>query len=117
MESRSVFEWTTNDYAAVVDLAIRMSDYIEANEPDTLAFEWFGDEETGKVVWYQVYKDDEAFLTHAQNMVEAGFRSEAQQLLTYQRALLLTPLTRPQTKEMASELGAEQLEPISGVVR
>jgi hypothetical protein len=40
-------------YNAVVDLARRMSDYIEANERDTLAFEWFGDEATGKVVWYR----------------------------------------------------------------
>jgi hypothetical protein len=114
---RSIFEWTTDDYPAVVDLARRMTAYIESNELDTLVFEWFGNEDTGKVVWYQVYPDDEAFLRHARNMKEAGFSEEAQQLLTQSRLLLLTPLTHPQTKEMANRLDAEQLAPITGVVR
>jgi len=39
---RTVLEWTTDDYNTVVALARRMSDYVEANEPDTLSFEWFG---------------------------------------------------------------------------
>jgi hypothetical protein len=117
VESRSIVEWTTNDFPSIVDLAERMSDYVEANEPQTLVFEWFGNEDTGKVVWYRVYSDDEAFLIHAQNMIEAGFRAEAQQLFTQDRLLLLTPPTHPRTQEMARELGAEQVEPIVGVVR
>lgn len=93
-----------------------MSAYIEANEPDTLAFEWFGDEATGTIVWYQVYTNDGA-LQHAQTMKEAGFASETQQLLTRDRLLLLTPLTHPQAQEMAKQLGAEELETIARVVR
>ena len=116
-QSRSILEWTTNDYETVVDLARRMSDYIEANEPDTLVFEWFGDEATGTVLWYQVYTSDEAFLEHAQNMNEAGFADEVQQLLTQNRLLLLTPPSHPQTREMAKQVGAEEFEPIAGVVR
>lgn len=77
MESRSIVEWTSNDFPSIVDLVERMSDYVEADEPETLVFEWFGNEDTGKVVWYQVYSNDDAFLTHAQNMIEAGFRAEA----------------------------------------
>jgi hypothetical protein len=50
-------------------------------------------------------------------MNEAGFASEAQQLLTRDRLLLLTPLTHPQTQEMAKRLGAEELETIASVVR
>lgn len=117
MKSRSIVEWTTDDYPAAVDLASRMSAYVEANEPKTLAFEWFANEDTGKVVWYQVYATDEAFLTHVQNMIEAGFRAEAQQLFTQDRLLLLTPPTHPQTQEMARQVGAEQVIPIGGVVR
>ena len=116
-ESRSILEWTTDDYQAVVDLAGRMSDYIEANEPDTLAFEWFGDEATGKVVWYQVDRDDEAFLTHARTMNAAGFADEARRFLTQDRLLLLTPPTHSQTKDVAKQVGAEELESIAGVVR
>jgi hypothetical protein len=56
---RTVLEWTADDFDAVVALASRMSDYMEVNEPDTLSFEWFGDEASGKVVWYQVYTNDE----------------------------------------------------------
>lgn len=48
-------------------------------------------------VWYQVYMSDEAFLKHAQNMNEAGFVNEAQQLLSQDRLLLLTPPTHPPT--------------------
>ena len=117
MISRSIVEWTTNDFPAAVDLAHRISDYVEANEPETLVLEWFGNENTGKVVWYQVYSNDEAFLTHAQNMIEAGFRDEAQQLFTQARLLLLTPPTHPRAQEMARQLGAEQVMPIGGVVR
>ncbi|MBW3605828.1 MAG: hypothetical protein KY460_13175 [Actinobacteria bacterium] len=76
-----------------------------------------GDEATGKIVWYRVYTNDEAFLQHAQNMNEAGFANEARQLLTQDRLLLLTPLTLPQTKEMARQVGAEELESIARVVR
>lgn len=113
----SVIEWTTNDYQAVVDLAGRISDYVEANKPDTLAFEWFGDENTGKVVWYQIYVNDEAFLRHAQNMNEAGFANEVGQLLTQDRVLLLMAPTLPETEQMAEQIGAEVLERIAGVVR
>lgn len=51
---RSIVKWTTHDFPSVVDLADRMSDYVEANEPETLVFERFENENTGKVVWYQV---------------------------------------------------------------
>lgn len=117
MESRSIVEWATDDFPSAVDLAKRMSEYVEANEPETLVFEWFGNESTGKVVWYQTYANDEAFLTHAQNMIDTGFRAEVQQLFTLDRLLLLTPLTHTRTKEMARQLGAVQLAPIIGVVR
>lgn len=50
-------------FPSAVDLAERISDYVEANEPETLVLEWFGNEDTGKVVWYQVFSSDEAFLT------------------------------------------------------
>lgn len=103
-ESCSILELTTTAYPEVVDLATRMSEYIHANEPDALTFEWFGDEVTGEIVWYQVYANDEAFLTHAKNMVDAGFSEEARQLLTQQRLVLLTPLSHPQAKAMPNRL-------------
>ena len=87
MESRSIVEWTTDDFPLVVEVAGRISDYVEANEPETLVIEWFGDENSGKMIWYQVYASDEAFLTHAQNMMETGFRAEIQQLLAQDRLL------------------------------
>jgi quinol monooxygenase YgiN len=115
--SRSFIEWTTGDYEGVLDLARRMSNYVESNEPDTLVFEWFGDEESGRVAWYQVYRNDEAFLEHAQNMAEAGFREEAGRLLSFDRLVVLSPITHPQVKEMAQELGGFELRDIAGVIR
>lgn len=114
---RTILEWTTDDYDTVVALAHRMSEYIEANEPDTLSFEWFGDEASGKVVWYQMYTDDEAFLTHAQNMAEVGLRDELQKVLSFERLMILTPITHPQVRDMAQQLGALQLDQIAGIVR
>jgi quinol monooxygenase YgiN len=114
---RTVLEWTTDDYNTVVALARRMSDYIEANEPDTLAFEWFGDEASGKVVWYQVYTNDEAFLKHAQNMAEIGLRDELQKVLSFERLMILTPITHSQVKEMAHQMDAVELKEIAGIVR
>lgn len=100
--SRSIAEWTSENYEAAVDLARRMTDYIEANEPDTLIFEWFGDEETGRVMWYQEYRDDEAFLAHAQNMAEQGFREETFQVLALDRVVLLTPHNHPRSRRWFS---------------
>jgi quinol monooxygenase YgiN len=117
MESRSIVEWTTSDYDAVTDLVRRMIAYMEENEPDTLAFECFGDRAHGRCVWYQVYSNDEAFVKHAQNMAEAGFSDEARALLSDLRVVQLTPITHPQMQAMAQQVGAEQLEPVDGLVR
>ncbi|MEN8235136.1 MAG: hypothetical protein ABFR89_09475 [Actinomycetota bacterium] len=114
---RSIVDWTTDDYEGVVDLARRMTDYVGANEPDALAFEWFGDQATGHVVWYQVYRDEEAFLDHAQKMKEEGFRDEALQLLSLDRIVSLTPVTHPQLQNMAQQQGVVELRDIAGVVR
>lgn len=114
---RSFAEWTTDNYEAAVDLARRMTDYIKANEPDTLIFECFGDEETGRVLWYQEYRDDEAFLAHAQNMAEHGFREEIFQVLALDRVVLLTPPNHPTVKEMAQQPGFVKLQDIARVVR
>jgi quinol monooxygenase YgiN len=115
--SRSIAEWTTDKYEAAVDLARRMTDYIKANEPDTLIFEWFGNEETGRVLWYQEYRDDEAFLTHVQNMADQGFREETLQVLALDRVVLLTPANHPTVKEMAQQPGFVKLQGIARVVR
>lgn len=115
--SRSIAEWTTDKYEAAVDLARRMTDYIKANEPDTLIFEWFGNEETGRVLWYQEYRDDEAFLTHVQNMADQGFREETFQVLALDRVVLLTPPNHPTVKEMAQQPGFVKLQDIARVVR
>jgi hypothetical protein len=90
---------------------------MEANEPDVLAFEWFGDEAGGRVVWYQVYREEEAFLKHAQLMEEEGFRDEALGLLSLDRIVALTPPIHPQLKSMAQQQGVVQLRDIAGVVR
>jgi quinol monooxygenase YgiN len=115
--SRSIAEWTTDKYEAAVDLARRMTDYIKANEPDTLIFEWFGDQESGRVLWYQEYRDDEAFLTHVQNMADQGFREETLQVLALDRVVLLTPPNHPTVKEMAQQPGFVKLQGIARVVR
>lgn len=79
--------------------------------------EWFGDEKTGRVLWYQEYRDDEAFLTHAQNLAEQDFREEIFQVLALDRVVLLTPANHPTVKEMARQPGFVKLQDIARVVR
>jgi cell division protein FtsX len=64
-----------------------------------------------------VYRNDEAFLKHAENMAENGFRDEGQRQLSFERLIVLTPITHPQVKEMAQQMDAVELDDIAGVVR
>ncbi|HZW44061.1 MAG TPA: hypothetical protein VFF32_06700 [Dermatophilaceae bacterium] len=64
-----------------------------------------------------MYTNDEAFLTHAQNMAEIGLSDELQKVLSFERLIILTPITHPRVKEMAHQMGAVELKEIAGIVR
>ncbi len=64
-----------------------------------------------------MYPNDEAFLKHAENMAEIGLRDELQEVLSFERLILLTPVTHPRVKDMAKQMDAVELDDIAGVVR
>ena len=55
--SRSLSQWSADDYAASCDLALRIA-YVEKNEPETLVFEWYGEPASGTIIWNQVYANE-----------------------------------------------------------
>lgn len=84
-----------------------MSAFVEANLPDTVAWEAFTDEATGRLVWYEVFKDEQAL---------AG-REDAAKLFELERVTLLTPLTDPSLKELFAQTGAVEMRQVAGFTR
>lgn len=103
--ARSISQWSTDDYEGVKDLAKRLIKYVEDNEPDTLVFEWYGDESSGTIMWHQIYTNEEAFLQHSANMRKAGFLDDALRLLNSEWSVILEPPTTPQGKQMQTDGG------------
>ncbi len=52
----------------VKKLAARIIDRVEANEPNTLSYEWFLSNDESKCYVVQSYKDSEAVLAHLANI-------------------------------------------------
>jgi hypothetical protein len=44
-------------------------------------------------------------------------RDEIQKVLSFERLMILTPITHPQVKEMAHQMDAVELKEIAGIVR
>lgn len=114
--SRSISQWSTDDYEGVKHLARRIIEYVEGNEPNTLVFEWYGDEASGTIMWHQVYANEEAFLQHAANMREAGFLDDAFRLLKSEWSVILEPPTTPRGRRMQEQMGVVQLDEVEGSI-
>ncbi len=115
--SRAISEWSTTDFGRLVELVRRISEYVAEHEPDTLAFEAFGDPATGKVLLHQAYVDDSAFLVHANNMRDAGFMDDLAELLSPERLVLLSRPSDEGARQMAEQQGALVLEPLAAFTR
>lgn len=114
---RAIVRGTANDYDAFVDLATRVCSLVEANEPGTLRYEGFVDEDTARFVWHEVYEDGSAFLQHNQNLAEAGVMQELGQLVDFDSMTVLGEVDDSSVREALEQFGAEVLQRHVGFVR
>lgn len=114
---RLMMQGTTNDYEAFSEFAKRAATYVEEHEPGAIAYECFADENDGRVVWHEMYENADAFLTHVQNMTQTGMLDETMNLVDIERLTVLTRITDPRVREVATQFGAEQLHGLAGFTR
>ncbi len=114
---RVISQGTTNDYEALANLVKRGCAYVEENEPDALVYECFADETSGRVVWHEMYSDEDHFVTHVHNLTSSGMLDELMQVYEIERITFLTRITDPRVQEVAQQFGAATLHGIGGLVR
>lgn len=114
---RAIIEGSIKDYEAFAELAKRACAFVEENERGILVYECFADQASGRFLWQETYRDDEAFLTHVRNMTETGIMGEAMAVADFDRTTILDPVTDPQAREVLEQMGAVQLNGLARVVR
>lgn len=116
-EFRALVEMTTNNYQDLIDLMQEASSSIEQELSGVVAWETFGDEETGTVLIHEVFVDEDAAETYEEFMESKGFPERAFELLNSARVLILDPVTRPSWTEVAARPSSLCLRPISAFRR
>lgn len=114
---RVIVRGTVKDYDTFVNLAERVCSLVETNEPGTLRYECFVDEESATFVWHEVYEDKAAFFQHNQNLSEAGIMEEVGELVDFEGMTVLGDVTDPELREALNQFGAQILKREVGVVR
>jgi quinol monooxygenase YgiN len=95
-------------------MAEELTSGVDANEPTTLGYEWFIDEDGSSCYLIESYGNAEAFLLHFQNLgAKLGAMLEISPL---EEMVVVGDLT-PQVKEMLAGLGAKFYSPHVGVAR
>lgn len=111
---RYTIKGTVKDQEAFTALVKRRVQSVEADEPDTLDYEWFTDGTTFLV--HAIYRDSNAFLSHFERSQSSGFLEEFMECADMDEVLVLTTPS-PAAKEVAEQFGATYLHGLGGVVR
>lgn len=114
---RIIIQGPVADYEAFTDFAKRACAFVEQNEPQALAYEYFASEEGGRAILHEMYADSDAFVTHFGNLTETGLLDELLQVFSPEQVTLLDRVTDPRVKEIAQQFGATELSGVAGVVR
>lgn len=69
---RVISQGSAKNYEGLSAFVKRGCAFVEENEPGALAYECFADEGSGRVVWHEIYEDEDAFVTHVQISRRAG---------------------------------------------
>lgn len=86
----------------------------DANEPDTLAYEWHTSADGSTVHIYERYADSAAVMTHLGGF--QPFAGRFMEILTPQRFTVYGPAS-DEVKEALAVLGAAYMEPAGGFIR
>lgn len=116
-EVRVIAELTAKDSEAAANFVQRVSTFVETNLPDTLAWESFTDEATGRWIWYEVFKDEQALAAYERVVNQEGMREDAGKIFEFDRVTLLTPLADPRLKELFEQIGAVEMRGVAGFTR
>lgn len=114
---RLLLHGEVRDHEAHALFAKRVTAFVQQYEPETIAWESFADELTGKVVFHELYASADAYLFHLRNMEEQGFFDE---FVRQTRLTSVTSLVRLSDERVWSRLrafNADFLHGVSGVVR
>lgn len=114
---RAIVRGTATDYDGFLRFAERVCTLVEENEPGTLRYECFVDDETAQFVWHEVYEDGPAFFQHNENLAEAGIMEEAGQLVEFDGMTVLGDVDDPEVREALGQFGAQILRRHVGVMR
>jgi predicted transcriptional regulator len=114
---RVIAELTAKDSRAASEFVQRATAFVEATLPDTVAWEAFTDDATGRWILYEVFQDDGALVSYEQAMSREGLREEALSIFELVRVTLLTPLADPRLKEQLDQIGAIEMQPRAGFTR
>jgi quinol monooxygenase YgiN len=114
---RVIAELTANDYRAARDFVQRVSDFVEATQPDTVSWEAFADESTGRWLWYEVFENEQALESYEQAVGREGMRDEARTIFEIVRITLLTPLADARLRDVFAQVGADEVRGVAGFAR
>ena len=112
---RLLLRGQVGDHEAHVALAKRMQAFVEQYEPETVIWEVFADDLTGRVVWHEVYASAEAYLLHVRNMQEQGFFDEFVRQTRLESVTSLEPLSDGRAWEQLRALHADFLHEVAAV--
>ena len=114
---RVVMEVTTDDFDGLMDLFAEATASLEEHLPGTLAWETFADEASGKVLIYEVHRDESAANAYEHHMDSQGFVARAFELFTSARVIILSPVHESIWSAIAARPTSEVLLPRAGFSR
>ncbi len=114
---RIVIQAKVRDYEGFTSLAKQLCERVEAEEPGTLAYEWFADQMAGRATLHEIYADEEAFLEHFEGVSRRGDLEEFLELVEIEQVTVLNRIVDPRVREIAEQFNAMELHGVAGVVR
>lgn len=96
------------------DVAAEIIDEVEANEPNTLSYEWFLSSDERKCYVVQLYRDSEAVLAHLGNIADLSGRLHQLAPLT---RLMIFGSPSDELRQAIDHVGPEVFEHWNGVTR
>ncbi len=114
---RVTIQGNVPDYEAFSSFAKKMCEYVDAQEPGALAYEWFADQEAGRALIHEIYQDADAFVTHVQGATERGDMDTFMSVMEIDQVTMLNRVGDPRVAEIGKQFNATMLHGVAGVTR
>lgn len=117
MTVRITIDGSYDDHEEFSSFAKRVCEHVRANEPGTLAYEFFVDEDSGTFVLHEIYADDDAFLAHVDDARASGRLEQMLAVCRWDRVTSLNRVHGERVREVLDKVGARRLHGLAGVAR